>query len=178
MKKDEETLFTVAMKGEWVKVLEICQKDVRALKLKITKSGATALHVAVTESQVYTVQALLNLIVENSAYELLRVQNNGGYTALHLAASMGSVVLCRFIAEVDPSLIGVRNKSGETPLFLAALHGKSRVFLCLNSLCTTELGYSYSRRKDGDTFLHCAIAGEYLGTYRTSMTRTTIRVLQ
>ncbi|KAF3436254.1 hypothetical protein FNV43_RR23346 [Rhamnella rubrinervis] len=163
MMKDEKTLFTLAMKGEWKEVLEICEQDVRALKLKITKSGATVLQVAVTESQVYTVRALLALIVEKSEHELLRLQNNGGYTALHLAASMGSVVMCRCIAEIDPALVGVRNKSGETPLFLAALHGKSTVFLYLNSRCSTELGYSSSRRKDGDTFLHCAIAGEYMG---------------
>ncbi|KAF3436252.1 hypothetical protein FNV43_RR23344 [Rhamnella rubrinervis] len=162
MTKNEETLFTVAMKGEWKEVLEICRQDVRALKLKITKSGATVLQAAVIESQVFTVRALLALIEENSVYELLRLENNGGDTALHLAASMGSVVMCRYIAEIDHSLVGVRNKSGETPLFLAVLHEKSTVFHYLNSLCTAELGYSYSRRKDGDTFLHCAIAGQYM----------------
>nr|XP_048323138.1 uncharacterized protein LOC112492988 [Ziziphus jujuba var. spinosa] len=66
------------------------------------------------------------------------------------------------MVKADPSLIGARNKKGETPLFLAALHGKARIFMYLDSVCGASYGHSYARRKDGDTFLHAAIAGEHM----------------
>ncbi|XP_060676320.1 uncharacterized protein LOC132805411 [Ziziphus jujuba] len=160
---NNKNLFTIAMKGEWKDVENLCKEDIRRLKLKITKSGATALHVAVGENQVYTVKELVQLITEkNLPKEVLTIQNDAGYAPLHVAASTGNEVICRLMVNADPSLIGVRNKKGETPLFLAALHGKASIFLYLHSICGTSYGYSYARRKDGDTFLHAAIAGEHL----------------
>ncbi|KAH7511117.1 hypothetical protein FEM48_ZijujUnG0042400 [Ziziphus jujuba var. spinosa] len=160
---NNKNLFTIAMKGEWKEVENLCKEDIRRLKLKITKSGATALHVAVGENQVYTVKELVQLITEkNLPKEVLAIQNDAGYAPLHVAASTGNEVICRLMVNADPSLIGVRNKKGETPLFLAALHGKASIFLYLHYVCGTSYGYSYARRKDGDTFLHAAIAGEHL----------------
>nr|XP_048322290.1 probable 26S proteasome regulatory subunit p28 [Ziziphus jujuba var. spinosa] len=160
-----KNLFTVAMKGKWIEVENLCKEDIGRLKQKITKSGATALHVAVGENQVYTVKELVKLITqEEGQKEVLAIQNDAGYTPLHVAASTGNEVICRLMVGADLSLIGVRNKKGETPLFLAALHGKSSIFLYLDSVCCRSDGYSYARRKDGDTFLHAAIAGEHLGT--------------
>ncbi|KAH7517265.1 hypothetical protein FEM48_Zijuj09G0044600 [Ziziphus jujuba var. spinosa] len=160
---NNKNLFTIAMKGEWKEVENLCKEDIRRLKLKITKSGATALHVAVGENQVYTVKELVQLITEkNLPKEVLVIQNDAGYAPLHVAASTGNEVICRLMVNANPSLIGVRNKKGETPLFLAALHGKASIFLYLHYVCGTSYGYSYARRKDGDTFLHAAIAGEHL----------------
>ncbi|KAK9945237.1 hypothetical protein M0R45_010762 [Rubus argutus] len=76
----------------------------------------------------------------------------------------GNVRMCKCIAK-SPSLVGIPNKDKETPLFLAALHGKKDAFLCLHYICTPDesqqIFYSYCRREDGDTILHCAIAGDY-----------------
>ncbi|KAF3436253.1 hypothetical protein FNV43_RR23345 [Rhamnella rubrinervis] len=86
----DQNLFTVAMKG------------------------ATALQLAVTESQVDKVEELVDLIVAESQCEqqeekqlvlaLLRVEEEKGYTALHLAASMGRLDMCKSIAESDNTL--------------------------------------------------------------------------
>ena len=57
---------------------------------------------------------------------------------------------------------------GETPLFLAALHGHKEAFLYLHSICveegttTTELHRPW-RRENGDTILHVTIHKEYFG---------------
>ena len=61
--------------------------------------------------------------------------------------------------------MGARNDDRETPFFLAALYSKKGAFLRLHQICGTENGYKYSRRKDGDPILFCAIARDYFGEY-------------
>ncbi|KAG6701184.1 hypothetical protein I3842_08G152700 [Carya illinoinensis] len=91
-------------------------------------------------------------------------------TMLHLAVSSGQeeivrklTCLCKYIASVDPSLIGERNHEGETPLFTAVLFGKKQAFECLYDLClSNDERYSCSRNTStGDTILHCAISGDH-----------------
>lgn len=159
-------LFKLCMKGEWGKVVETYNKDKKVHTAKITRTGDTALHIAVIDGQYDVVRQLVRLIPE----EALRIQNERKNTALHLAASMGSVGMCECIASSEPSLLNMRNLDGETPLFLAALHGRKHVFLCLhyrsNNIHTKDPNYySNCRRNDGDTILHSAIAGDYFGKH-------------
>ena len=75
--------------------------------------------------------------------------------------------MCNCIAQKHKDLVGARNDVSETPLFLAALHGKKEAFLSLhNILQENGKGLEYCRNKNGETILHCAIAGEYFGKYR------------
>ncbi|XP_062085425.1 uncharacterized protein LOC133791514 isoform X2 [Humulus lupulus] len=157
MKKE---LFTIAMKGEWESVVKLYERNDLAHRTKITKSGDTALHVAVSDCQEEVIKALVRQVVLKSI-AVLSIQNDRGNTPLHFAASIGNVTMCFCLAEADRSLVGVRNKDGETPLFLAALRGKKEAFLCLQSFCDPHHDGSYCRRHDGQTVLHCAISGEY-----------------
>ncbi|KAG5113735.1 hypothetical protein JHK82_037004 [Glycine max] len=162
MENTSKRLFKLCMKGEWGKVVETYSKDKKVHTAKITRTGDTALHIAVIDGQYDVVRQLVRLIPE----EALRIQNERKNTALHLAASMGSVGMCECIASSEPSLLNMRNLDGETPLFLAALHGRKHVFLCLhhrsNNIHTKDPNYySNCRRNDGDTILHSAIAGDY-----------------
>ncbi|XP_059436133.1 uncharacterized protein LOC132169060 [Corylus avellana] len=156
-------LFHKAMRGDWDEVVKIYRSDKRAHKAKITKSGDTALHIAVSDDKEEIVEEVTAEIRANGeeGVEALKVKNEQGNTALHVAASMGSVGMCQCIAEVDKSLVGVRNEDGETPFFLAAVHGKKEAFLCLLRICGLGEGLLYSRRNDGETILHVAIAGDY-----------------
>lgn len=167
METIKKELFNMAMRGEWEKVERMYKEDHRAHHAKITRSGDTALHVAVSDCQEEVVQELARHIVSKHSGDQVRsvldIQNDRGNTALHFAASLGNVRMCKCIAEVKPSLVGSRNKDGETPLFLAALRGKKDAFLCLHFICDPDLGASYCRKDDGQTVLHCAIAGEYFG---------------
>lgn len=166
MENTSKRLFKLCMKGEWGKVVETYSKDKKVHTAKITRTGDTALHIAVIDGQYDVVRQLVRLIPE----EALRIQNERKNTALHLAASMGSVGMCECIASSEPSLLNMRNLDGETPLFLAALHGRKHVFLCLhhrsNNIHTKDPNYySNCRRNDGDTILHSAIAGDYFGKH-------------
>ena len=165
MEKIKKELFNTAMKGEWKEVVRIYEQNYRAQEAKITRSGDTALHVAVSDCQEDVVEELVRHVVSTGPRQtaVLGIQNDRGNTALHFAASMGNVRMCQSIALADPSLVGARNKESETPLFLAALRGKKEAFLCLHYICGANHDGSYCRRHNGQTALHSAIAGEYFG---------------
>ncbi|OIW14049.1 hypothetical protein TanjilG_11394 [Lupinus angustifolius] len=173
MENINKYLFRICMEGEWKKVIEMYKNDKtkRTHKARITRSGDTCIHVAVSNEKEDVVEQLVNLICLVGEQESLKIQNERGNTALHFAASMGSLKMCNHIARVDPSsLVSIRNVDGETPLFLAALHGRKQVFMSLHHLYHRDLPnipVNYSdctkivTRNDGDTILHCAVAGNY-----------------
>ena len=163
---DNKHLFKICMEGKWNRVVDIYEKDERAHTAKITRAGETALHVAVTDGQEDVVAQLVKLLQEKTK-ETLQIQNKRQNTALHYAASMGTLKMIEDIATAEPSLVSVRNVDGETPLFLAALHGRQEAFMALHYICHKGPGppinYSNCRRNDGDTILHCAIAADNFG---------------
>ncbi|XP_024167407.1 uncharacterized protein LOC112173949 [Rosa chinensis] len=153
-------LFNMAMKSQWEEVVQAYRENKLALRARITKSGDTALHIAVSDGQEEHVEKLVKLVSKKE----LEIQNERGNTPLHFAAAQGNLRMCECIAKDHPSLVSILNKDKETPLFLAALHGKKDAFLCLHCICTpgeSQPNYSCCRREDGETILHCAIAGDY-----------------
>ncbi|KAK4281203.1 hypothetical protein QN277_012725 [Acacia crassicarpa] len=168
----KKQLFTFAMKGQWERVIEMYEEDPRAHKSRITRSGDTALHIAVSEGKDEVVAEMVRSIMTNQDQlhikEALQTQNNRRNTALHLAAEMGHSTICEKIATVEPSLLACRNSDGETPLFSAARFGRKPSFLFLHYIQNRNLPdgffppyYVNCRRNDGDTILHCAISGDY-----------------
>ncbi|KAB2605369.1 hypothetical protein D8674_005086 [Pyrus ussuriensis x Pyrus communis] len=154
-------LFKITLTSQWKEVVRTYRLDPRAHTAKITESGDTALHVAVSDGQEEHIEELVKLVSTN---ELLQVRNERGNTPLHIAASMGNVRMSECIARHHPMLVGALNEENETPLFLAALYGKKSAFLCLHYICSlhdNQQRYKYCRRKDGNTILHCAIARDY-----------------
>ena len=74
--------------------------------------------------------------------------------------------MCEVMAQHDPGLVSIRNKSGEMPLFLAAKQGNKDSFLCLHSICGFKRGQTCcTRPEDGTNILHCAIIVENFGEY-------------
>ncbi|XP_028758447.1 uncharacterized protein LOC114717476 [Neltuma alba] len=168
----KKELFTFAMKGRWEQVMKMYQDEPRAHRAKITRSGDTALHLAVSEAKDKVVEEMVRSVSshwdEDQLKKVLQTDNIRGNTALHLAATMGDVRKCEIIAKVEPSLVDCRNGDGETPLFLAAHFGKTKAFLCLHYIRNPNLTDGNTppynpncRRNDGDTILHCAINGDY-----------------
>ncbi|ONH93513.1 hypothetical protein PRUPE_8G235300 [Prunus persica] len=160
--KIKKYLFQIAMKSQWKEVVRTYRLNPEAHKAKITRTGDTALHIAVSDRQEDHVEELVKLISPDK----LERQNERGNTPLHFAASMGNLRMCACIAERHPLLVGAPNDDNETPLFLAALHGKKNAFLCLHYIYIKspdreQKRFNYCRRKDGDTILHCAISGDY-----------------
>ncbi|WVY93993.1 hypothetical protein V8G54_033081 [Vigna mungo] len=170
MEIPKKRLFKICMKGKWDEVVEMYKKDKKVHTARITTAGETALQLALTDGEDAVVHQLVALICFHERKEALGIQNERGNTALHMAALTGSVRMCECIASAEASLLSVRNVDGETPLFLAALHGRKEAFLYLHYIHISHTDrkasdyYSNCRRNDGDTILHSAIAGEYFGS--------------
>ncbi|PNY03709.1 ankyrin repeat-containing protein [Trifolium pratense] len=158
-----ESLFNHAMRGQWREVLEAYERNPEVLEAKITKAEDTVLHIAVYVNQTFFVTTLLDNISQNMCRDILRMQNSKGNTPLHVAAELGNVDICNNITKRDHTLISFRNFEGETPLFLAAVHGKRDAFFCLHDSHQNNDDDSVSRKNNGDTILHSTISSEYFG---------------
>ena len=163
--EDYETLYPSAIKGEWGKVLEICRKDMFLSTAPIINSLDTLFHLAAYDKLENKFEQLLQLLPQESTQiaSALRRKNKKGNNPLHIAASVGNVKVCSLIIGISKSMINTYNNEGESPLFVAALHGRKEAFLYLHSECGPNEDYCI--RKNGDTILHCAIAEEHFGEH-------------
>ncbi|KAI9102929.1 hypothetical protein K1719_023368 [Acacia pycnantha] len=162
-------LYKYVLGREWKEVVEIMKKHPDVQSTKITKSEDNVLHLAITldAPEAYVIE-LIDVIEKNNpevSMEIIKAKNKQDNTPLHCAASRGSKAICERIIAVDERLVLEGNKEGETPLFLAALNGRTRTFKYLHSVCcnmaTTTKFSELWKRKNGDTILHCTLEREY-----------------
>ncbi|KAK4560162.1 hypothetical protein RGQ29_009084 [Quercus rubra] len=127
----------------------------------IINSLDTLFHLAAYDKLENKFVQLLQLLPQESTHiaSALRRKNKKGNNPLHIAASVGNVKVCSLIIGISKSMINTYNNEGESPLFVAALHGRKEAFLYLHSECGPHEDYCI--RKNGDTILHCAIAEEH-----------------
>ena len=159
-------LYTNVRIGNWKEVIKKCGEHVEGLALMLTHANNTTLHLAAYDKKVKVVERLVRTICMFERKDILKIKNERGNTPLHVAASMGCARMCRIIGSVDEKLVDERNKDGETPLFVAALHDHKNAFYCLYNFCKMDQNRfeSNSRRQiDGDTILHCILKNEQLG---------------
>ncbi|KAK9983018.1 hypothetical protein SO802_032543 [Lithocarpus litseifolius] len=159
--EDYETLYQSAVKGEWEEVLKICRKEMFLSTSPIINSLDTVFHLATSDDRKDIFEKLLQLLPLESTNiaSALRRKNKKGNNPLHIAASLGDVMMCSLIISISKSMINTYNNEGESPLFVAALHGHKEAFLYLHSECGPNEDYCI--RKNGDTILHCATAEEH-----------------
>ncbi|KAL6339461.1 hypothetical protein AAG906_032996 [Vitis piasezkii] len=121
--KDVERMRRELIKSitsNWEGVVKIYKQDPRAHKIKLGKSGNTALHMAVASGQEDIVEQLVKLINERSENALDVLSIKGGdleNNPLHLAASLGSIRMCKcIIGDKHKQLLGTRNSISGTPM--------------------------------------------------------------
>lgn len=175
---DTSILFRNVMAGDWEEVIHAYEGNPRLQNSKITKFEETALHVAISSSEEGVVCTLVDLTAGDNG--VLLMKDCEGSTPLHLAAAMGSLLICQKILDKKAfhqrgeesfglALLEARNNKGETPFFLAALEGHGDVFLFLLDRSVGEKDnydswlLSLCRRNDGESILHCTIALEDFG---------------
>ncbi|KAJ7977346.1 putative Ankyrin repeat-containing protein [Quillaja saponaria] len=163
----KQTLSDYALRSEWEAVIKLYVEESLSHTSDITLAKDTALHVAVTDGNYDVVEQLVGAITHfglDNAKKALLIKNEQGNTPLHLAASVGSVQICRCIVEVDIGtslLLDSRNKEGETPIFVAALNSHKDAFLFLHTKYPNERSDHCRRSKGGESILHCTIQREY-----------------
>ncbi|KAI9119396.1 hypothetical protein K1719_010071 [Acacia pycnantha] len=161
-----ESLYFFTLEERWEEVVAEYERNARIHKRPINITNDTALHMAVNDNRADVVEKLVKELKRSKkSLSALELGNYKGDTPLHRAASRGSLEMCRCIAEAqgggDNKLIEARNKSQETPLYLAALHGHKDAFLYLHSRCADKTVGPCRRGGDGDTVLHCTIRRDY-----------------
>ncbi|KAL5545376.1 hypothetical protein UlMin_005063 [Ulmus minor] len=169
----EKILFDKIMNREWEEVFNMYGKYQWARNIKITNSGDTILHVAIShpefEEKYKVVKKLLQHIKKDSdPFDVLKLENEKGRTPLHRAASFGLMGrMCKIcidsVGDVEKAskLVRVRDKKGQTPLFMAVHYGRLKTFLYLHSILGDTGGNSsFCVRDDGRSILHDAIIKE------------------
>ncbi|GMN55263.1 hypothetical protein TIFTF001_024384 [Ficus carica] len=153
----DNKLYKMISEGQWEEIVTIYKQSRDVQTTEFTKSGDTLLHLAVFEGETKAAIEMVETI-SNSDNMILEYENATGDTALHIAAAMGNWIVCRSMILTNRRIINHRNRNGETPIFLAAFHGKRFTFLFLRRFLDHD--YNLLRRQDGNTVLHAAIMGE------------------
>lgn len=153
-----------AARGGNLKILEellVNCSDVLAYR---DSEGSTILHAAAGRGQVEVVKYL------TSTFDMIHSTDHQGNTALHVAASRGQLQTAQALVSAFPSLISLRNNTGETFLHKAVSGFKSHAFRRLDRqvelLRNMLSGKNFHvediinvKNNDGRTALHMAISG-------------------
>ncbi|KAJ8634951.1 hypothetical protein MRB53_009218 [Persea americana] len=160
----KEIVFKEVMNGNWESVLDIYMENKENIQTaSITSSKETVLHIAISDNRSDMAKRLVGIVGDGNMIKQMR--NDQGNNPLHLAASLGQADMCLLMVDRDLELIMTRNMDGETPLFLAALHGRKEAFYTLHYKWSSNKGqhedFSHCKRNDGNSILHVTILGEY-----------------
>ncbi len=139
--------FTAAYSGDLATLSMLIEPSSDIINSK-TLSGDSALHVAVSQGQLATIEYLIEKGIE------INYANSAGYTALHLAVNESKLDIIRYLIKKGIEA-NCKNNFGDTALHIAVYQGNLPVTQCLikggvNLNCTNEYG---------DTPLHLAVGG-------------------
>ncbi|KAL4585377.1 hypothetical protein LXL04_009996 [Taraxacum kok-saghyz] len=154
-------LYDALMTQNDAKVVAICRKIPRGPLHTLTIHEDTVLHMATYHKRTDLALDLLAM-VSVCDYHKLTWQNSGGNTILHeTGTNNGTVKVAAEVLRMAPMLLNMTNKEGETALFYAARHGKSKPFRFIHDeVGRTTQGLdlrTFLRRDDRFTILHIAI---------------------
>lgn len=148
-----------------------------------TLFGDSSLHLAVYSGNKDLVKTLLNIVYKDNPFEMeipddnpfqsakkqedspfklkFLLCNTFGNTPLHEAASIGNVEMVELVMQYDRRLLKEKNLRDETPFFMAALYGKTKV---IQRLVKEVEDIDYHVRSKTSSMLHEAIRGYYFDT--------------
>ncbi|XP_044500247.1 uncharacterized protein LOC123221464 [Mangifera indica] len=143
-------LYRAALNNDWESLKKFYQKNVGSLLFPVTASMDNAFHLAVFSKSKDPLQFLLDISEEHSMVRYGYLEKNGnGNTPLHEAAANGNLEAVKalvfhhwrlLVGDIeDPHVEEFQeavNMEGETPLFIAAAFGRTKVvkFLAKKSL--------------------------------------------
>ncbi|KAI9122555.1 hypothetical protein K1719_006395 [Acacia pycnantha] len=167
--QDLRELYMQTFKGKWEDVENLYKAKPEVWNAEITSSEDTALHMAINENKEDVVGKLVDIIIGlpqdhcGKAKEALKKKNEVGDTPLHRAAARGSVKMCKCIVEaaknMGEDLLGITNKWGENPMFVAVLDNRKQAFIYFHG--AYDKAEDLPRSAKGDTILHAAIRREH-----------------
>uniref|UniRef100_A0A7N2N6T5 PGG domain-containing protein n=1 Tax=Quercus lobata TaxID=97700 RepID=A0A7N2N6T5_QUELO len=158
----EKKIYKKIRSRQWAEVVNIYREHFDQAHKVMAMLRETVVHLAIAHGSEDIVEELVKIIDDNKDRfkNVLQYKNDQGDTPLHVAASTGSLSTCVCIAEADPSMGNERNKEGKSPLFLAALLGRTEIFFHLHSICESHLDTSYYRKEDDLAYRILLLHGE------------------
>jgi len=165
-----------AMEKRWKDFKKKMMENRGIILTKFDLLGNTAIHVA-TRSNPELVREMIEMVPEAERWHALCKPNGEGNTVLHeivfskKAMEMAEVVF-RFEEQLVPRemeekkpLVELRNNRGETPLFVAAMHGKLKILRYMaNRVGTVDNLRNHFRRSDKYNALHASVIGQHFRT--------------
>ena len=113
-------LVKAALAGNWESAERFFAQHKEAIRVPITKSMETALHIAVgTGKALHFVENL----VKAMKLEELELCDDKGYTALNTAASVGNRAAAMVLVQKNPALLHIRAKKYRLPIQIATMYG-------------------------------------------------------
>ncbi|PWA42679.1 ankyrin repeat-containing domain, PGG domain protein [Artemisia annua] len=154
-------LYEALMKKDDQTVLEICAGIPKGPLHTVTIHDDTVIHIAVYHKKTALALSLLEMVHDCDSHKLTW-QNSSGSTILHETGTNNkTVAAAKEMLRRAPMLLSMTNRQGETPLFYAARHGKTKIFKFLHDEVTrTNQGpdlKTFLIRDDKSTILHLAI---------------------
>ena len=147
-------LYKAALKGDWETAKPILDEDPSLLRASISKGGHTVLHLAAGTKHVHFVEAL----VEKMSKEDLELRDEKGNTAFCFAVwSENEQAVAEIMLRKNKNLATLRGGCGMTPLYMAAMFGRSEMASCLY----TKTAESFDEKDPIGIFFTCIDTGLY-----------------
>ncbi|GFZ03265.1 hypothetical protein Acr_15g0018730 [Actinidia rufa] len=160
------------MKGDDAKVVELCKQIPEGPLHTSSIHKDTILHMATYYGKSELALNLLEMLPDSES-DKLTMENDTGNTMLHEAANSDKIVpVAMEMLRKAPKLLGMRNKYGETALFVAARYGQMKMFKFLDKQGEEGERKTFYQKKDQTTILHAAIIHGHFGV-RTEDTSET-----
>jgi ankyrin repeat protein len=150
-------LHQAVLKDDWPAAEAFLREYPDCVRAPITKEKETALHIAVIAERTSFIEELLTLTTLGD----LELKTAYEYTALHLAAQSGNVIIAEQLVESNrrPLLIPDANDHGDMPLNVAACLGHANMISYL--LPETPLGELTPDKRT--KLLHFTIHNDFYG---------------
>ncbi|XP_027335631.1 ankyrin repeat-containing protein NPR4-like [Abrus precatorius] len=114
-------IYKLALRGDWKEAKRMIDADKRLLNAAITKEMKTLLHVVAGTNHVAFVEELVELLDPKD----LELQDSNGNTAFCFVAASGNLRIADIMIQKNESLPKIRGGEEVTPLYMAALQGRS-----------------------------------------------------
>ncbi|PON41664.1 Transmembrane protein [Parasponia andersonii] len=149
------TLYKAALRGDWDTAKGILRQDPSLLTASISKGGQTVLHLAAGTKHIHFVKELVGMMGKKE----LEVQDKKGNTAFCFAVwSETEKVVAEIMLQKNENLATIRGGEGMTPLYMAAMFGRSEMTSCLYS---ETVANSFEEKDRNGIFFTCINTGLY-----------------
>lgn len=156
-------LVKAILRGDWESAKRFFDQDPAAVTARITEMMETALHIVVgTGKYIHFVENLVGLIPAES---LPALTDDGGRTALHIAAWVGNTEAARVLVQQQPRLLYVRDNTNWLPIHRAAINARRDTLSYLLTVTENDPVSLPFSNVSGAQFIIAVITSNFYGEY-------------